>query len=446
MRSIFVLMYTIAFAFVVLGTVSGARLVVDDDGGAWADHTSIQDAIDSSSAGDVIRVFDGDYAETKVVVSHSLSLLGNGSASTILDGIGTKNVMKINNGTIVVSGLTVTNATNGINITDSVGSSNVTVINCTAIDLVDTGIHVAWSEDVNLIANHLEDCGDGIWVNESERIFISNSSFTGMFGPGGVNWAAVVLNDGAGNVTMARNHVYDTYYGFYISQWGVRFWNIKIVRNHIHNITYCGIFTARLSGRGPMNLIAYNHVYNITSDSRAIYVGYGSNVTVVGNNVHDAFMHGISLSNGYDAYIANNSFYNNGQMGIRLYLETNATVIYNEVFNNTQYGIALEGHPSADCEGVLVHHNNVGNNGGTTSQGLDEGSNQWDDGSVGNYWSDWNGTGEYDIDGGNQTDRYPQDEAIGTSAPEKIPEFAMVTVLSFVVVVFAAVFRKRRLI
>jgi len=60
-------------------------LTVDDDGGA--DYTSIQAAIDNSSDGDTIRVFEGTYREL-VSVNRSITLQGNGSEETIIDGSG----------------------------------------------------------------------------------------------------------------------------------------------------------------------------------------------------------------------------------------------------------------------------------------------------------------------------------------------------------------------
>jgi hypothetical protein len=95
----------------------------------------------------------------------------------------------------------------------------------------------------------------------------------------------------------------------------------------------------------------------------------------------------------------------------------------------------------------VVHHNNFADN-GAGSQGSDNnGNNTWDDGvSEGNYWDDWSGNGTYALDGGvGAEDRYPLSTPVNTSAPQPIPEAPVLTVMAFVVVVFAAVFRRRRL-
>ena len=63
----------------------GETITVDDDGGA--DHTRIQDAIDNATGGDTIRVFNGTYYEN-VVVDKPVSLIGNDSVNTTIDGGG----------------------------------------------------------------------------------------------------------------------------------------------------------------------------------------------------------------------------------------------------------------------------------------------------------------------------------------------------------------------
>lgn len=44
-----------------MGTAAGATWVVDDDGGAGVDYTTIQAAADAASAGDTIEVRGGSY-------------------------------------------------------------------------------------------------------------------------------------------------------------------------------------------------------------------------------------------------------------------------------------------------------------------------------------------------------------------------------------------------
>ncbi|MCI0497295.1 MAG: PQQ-binding-like beta-propeller repeat protein [Thermoplasmata archaeon] len=86
-------------------------------------------------------------------------------------------------------------------------------------------------------------------------------------------------------------------------------------------------------------------------------------------------------------------------------------VANNEVTFNGDYGFCIQGSTLN-----LIHHNHFRNN-TMSPQGYDSGSsNAWDDGSEGNWWSDYDGEDAdldgigdtpYDIDGGSRTDRYP---------------------------------------
>ncbi len=65
------------------GASAGNEIVVDDDGGAWADHDNIQDALNASSDWDTIRIYAGQYSGN-IYVNNSVSLIGNGTGETWL--------------------------------------------------------------------------------------------------------------------------------------------------------------------------------------------------------------------------------------------------------------------------------------------------------------------------------------------------------------------------
>jgi len=165
---------------------------------------------------------------------------------------------------------------------------------------------------------------------------------------------------------------------------------------------------------------------------------------VISDNGGDGF--NIS-KNGHAYNITNCSIYNNTGAGINLNGSYNH-VLYNEIFNN---GINLR--IGTWMHGNVIHHNNF-MNGTNTYQAIDNGyNNDWDNGSAGNYWSDYNGTDgngdgvgdtSYEINGSaDAEDRYPLMKPVNTTAPEKIPDLNMMIPSVFVIMMIAAIFRRR---
>jgi pectin methylesterase-like acyl-CoA thioesterase len=105
----------IPFSVASIETV-GKTITVDDDG--EADYTNIQDAIDAASDGDTVFVYSGTYHEHINIKSKSIILQGETKETTIIDGGGTSDVIKITadikitaNG-VTVSGFTIKNSGN----------------------------------------------------------------------------------------------------------------------------------------------------------------------------------------------------------------------------------------------------------------------------------------------------------------------------------------------
>lgn len=73
----------ILLLIISFGETSGETIIVAQDGNG--DYENIQDAIDNADEGDTIRVYGGIYEEN-VVVDETLSLMGNGSEETTIDG------------------------------------------------------------------------------------------------------------------------------------------------------------------------------------------------------------------------------------------------------------------------------------------------------------------------------------------------------------------------
>jgi parallel beta-helix repeat protein len=94
--------------------------------------------------------------------------------------------------------------------------------------------------------------------------------------------------------------------------------------------------------------------------------------------------------------LSNNKCISNNGEGISLSFSSSNTLTYNNITDNTGYGIY-----SSSSDYNYIHHNNFINNNAGGVQAYDNtGTNYWDDGSEGNYWSDY-------------TSRYPSANPIG---------------------------------
>lgn len=120
------------------------------------------------------------------------------------------------------------------------------------------------------------------------------------------------------------------------------------------------------------------------------------NNTLLNNSANDNDQYGIYIyGNCYDNIIfnntASNTITNYQNRGIFLELNSRNNIIFNNtVEDNTQYGIYL----TSNCNDNIFYLNNINGNGQNAE---DDGSNnQWDNGSIGNYWDDYDG---YDTNG-----------------------------------------------
>ncbi len=91
-------------------TSNGKTLYVGGSG--EGNYSSIQDAINASSYGDIVFVYNGTYYENVVINQHGISLIGEDKETTIIDGGGINSVILIvkNNDWVTISGFTIQNS------------------------------------------------------------------------------------------------------------------------------------------------------------------------------------------------------------------------------------------------------------------------------------------------------------------------------------------------
>lgn len=130
-------------------------------------------------------------------------------------------------------------------------------------------------------------------------------------------------------------------------------------------------------------------------------------VTLNENTCYNNVYSGI-LSTSSDTIIVTSNSINNNGYGLNLGYSDSCLIIFNVFRENTNYAISL----NYETDNTIIHHNSfISNNSGGTSQANDEWmNNTWYDSTTnkGNYWSDWIGIGDYNIDGtANTVDSYP---------------------------------------
>ncbi len=265
---------------------------------------------------------------------------------------------------------------------------------------------------VNIIDNQCNDIVTGIYVKDTSDAYISNNTCKR-------NIAKGIDLFNIEDSTLVNNTCSYNRNGIVIQD----MFEATVANNTCFNNTQYGIFAT--SSLGSDSIVSDNICDNnkigikVEMGSYALIRNSCSNNTnglIVGdagcrilNNTCSLNQLGILIEYCYSPdEISFNKILNNTE-GIN-FMSSSFQPIENNLFLwNNQYSISLD----ASSNDHKIHHNIfLQNNLNGTSQVIDNGSsNIWYD-SVsfeGNYWSDWNGIGNYEIDGeANTFDLYPQ--------------------------------------
>jgi len=343
--------------------VEGANLFVGGTGPG--NFTTIQAAIDNASSGDTVYVWDGIYIEN-VIVNKTVTIMGNGSDTTVIDGSGTGDVVYVTADWVNITGFTINNSGGGgtwpdldagIEL-DSVEYANIYDVNSTGNNI---GIYLKFSsnctiEDNNCINNTGGSYNNGIringWASPAQDNTIQNNNCSLS------SWGFFMENNANFN-NINNNDVHNNIEGFRI----ISCFNNDITNNSCFSNDDYGIYL-RLGG-SQYNTIAYNTVINSTDgfSGYGIYLWSVSNNTVV-NNHCSMNNQGIRINSGsFNTIMANNCTSNS--VGINLTFSNNNSVYLNNLISNTE-------------------------------QAFDDSTNNWN--AIyplgGNYWNDYIGLDE----------------------------------------------------
>ncbi|MGY5853746.1 MAG: right-handed parallel beta-helix repeat-containing protein [Candidatus Thorarchaeota archaeon] len=363
-----------------------------------------------------------DYCDNLSVVNCTMD---NNAAATTVD---------FSNHTTYVDSYFI-NTTTGSGIYQS-DSYWTTVNGCYIIDNNDYGVESYISEYFTFLDSEVSGNGYAGFLIENTHhgLYQSNSVFD--------NGEEGFIIAQSNYVTTIENEVYENNRGgFYTTdvQFGV-FSDNTIYNNRLDGLDI---------DTGSHCIIESNDVFDngwigfaVGATADGLIIDGTDNCSVIGNTVYNSSKHGIELRASTNAVIEDNTVYGNfgveGECGIYVNSATFSNITNNVVYNNTENGIYM--YQSDDCRVIdnVVYHNAINgiflswcnrtflqynDFGWNPTNALDDTSsnriNYWDDGEIGNWYSNYNGTGTYNITGSaDSVDMYPSISLIGGPASD----------------------------
>jgi parallel beta-helix repeat protein len=360
--------------------------IVNDDGPA--DFSSIQEAINAASLGDIIYVYNGTYCEN-VIVNKTISLFGESQETTFIKGDGNGTVVDVVANDVKIFGFTIQDGYYGILLNVSSGI----VIETNTITNNFFGVYARYSSNNSLSADRIIGNYYSIylWYSEESNI-VSNTLINNTHGMDMWFSSTIDIHD---NFIVDNEH-----YGIYLYRSDSNFISENVFENN-HEDPFGFDGYAVWLDRSNGNKVDSNIVFKNTD---GVFIYDSKDNIVRGNTIATNQKRGVMLG----GYLLSEHYYNN-------------TICGNTIWSN-KIGIDLYQYANYN----RIYHNNFIDN--EIQANVDEftSDNIWDNGYPfgGNYWSDHNppdgysgpyqnetgrdkiGDMPYSIDG-NNTDRYP---------------------------------------
>lgn len=325
-------------------------------------YTTIQDAINASSPGDIVFVYNGTYFEN-LLVNKTLSLVGEDAGNTTIDSSMTGDVIYISADWVNITGFTVMNT--GQVLWGDAGIEINSASNCNISGNVvknDTAGIKLWQSSFNIIiGNNVSDNRQAIISEHSPdniiaHNLISNSSQAGIH--------LVLSNNG----TIVNNTISQSNWASILV---VMSKNVRVADNIMSSINSLGIsFQGTNSSTISNNEITWNY-----EDGIEIYESYGNDIR--GNTVRDN-RQGLRFTHSGNNTVTDNNISDNSGFGIRIFeshsnsfkdnfLSDNDLAFYiirstNQIILNntmTDSGILLIGEPLEDWNSHVIDINNT---------------------------------------------------------------------------------------
>jgi nitrous oxidase accessory protein len=376
-------------------SISGNRILYVG-GSGFGNYSQIQSALDASTDGDTVFVWDDSspYFEN-IVIDKKISLIGENKQSTIIDGRGLADVITINAEGVTVTGFTIKNSKKdwlnaGVFLfSDKNTVSDNIIVNAEngiySYDLDNTiieknqisncencGISTPFSSNNTIRDNTLHHCTNyGIFIYDSLYITVTNNTINDS-GVGIHLWYSFFN-------TISQNTVID-------STTGLRFRLYSRNNTIAHNI----VKDAREYGI-ELNYSFYNILTsNVVEHSHiGVRVYYSHENVIEQNNMVTDCVIGFNISYSPQNTISGNTI-TNSSVGMRLFSSSYNVIDQNIITGSTEIGLSfLEGNTENKVSDntFMVNKKNAAF--------LNSVFTEW----THNYWDDWNGKGFYIING-----------------------------------------------
>jgi parallel beta-helix repeat protein len=341
--------------------VGGTTLYVNMSGSGGA-YTSIQDAINASTDGGTVFVYNGTYYEN-IIVNKTINLTGEDRNNTIIDGSLNGDVINISVGWVNISGFSIINSDNwphaGI-YCDKVYNCNIFNNNVLSND--GDGIYLYSSSNNSIIGNNVSNNNQGIFLDSSSNnnLIIGNDVSD--------NWCGIYLDSSMSNNITGNNLVND---GIFLYGNSLQHFNSHTIptdnlvnKRPVYYYKNCSGINIDSIPKGQIilanctNINITNQIINNTHVG--IEITYSTKILVTGNNISKSYYGIYFFSSSNNNITSINASFNT--YGIKLELSLNNTINDNNLSFNSAAGILLW---------ISANNNTItGNNGSDNNYGI----------------------------------------------------------------------------
>ncbi|MCK5636837.1 MAG: right-handed parallel beta-helix repeat-containing protein, partial [Thermoplasmatales archaeon] len=320
------------------------------NGSEYNPYAKIQDAINAASNGDIIKVLPGNY-RGDLTIDKSLSIMTENQLSTVILSSSLENYMiEITASSVSLEGFKIEDQTNtshrkGVIHIQS-GTNDVAIINNLFNYSANGYIVFVDGADDSIISNNTAEIGSrGIKISNSNSNSIYENSIENCTRDAGITLIS------SNNNQIDRNTLRNNENGISLKQSGYN----TIKNNTIYENDISGI----VINSGDSNFIAKNDIYS--------NVFYGLEIDSSSNTIrdHNLYSNTVGLymgSSSSDCVVTNCSIYDSLSYGLSTATGSVNTMIFNNSFRRNTVGNAKE-----------------------------NGNNQWNNDTLGNYWDDFYG-------------------------------------------------------